>query len=172
MSTLSLFTETSETRILSTDSQNTPRDLAIDLGWFDLDPCSNPDSHILARRTCSLENGQDGLADLWTIDGTRDTAPASVFCNGNYSDPLPWCERLAQHSAPWAALWKLDPTTEWFRELTEARSQVWWAPFRKRLKFERAGNCGSADFPSVLVWRRWQPSKAVLARLLAPRSEA
>ena len=144
----------------STDHQNTPRDLAIDLGWFDLDVASNPRSHIQARASYQLEQGHDGLALPWV---------GSVWCNGPYSDPLPWCERLRGHQGPWAALWKQDQTTAWWRELMSARP--WWAPFRTRLPFEREGNCGVANFVSVLVWKRWRPSPAVLQRLWKPRRE-
>jgi hypothetical protein len=154
MTTLSMFAEKSESAIDSTDRQNTPRDLAHDLGWFDLDPCSNPDSHIMARRTYSLEAGQDGLALPWE---------GSVWCNGEYSNPLPWCERLRAHQEPWASLWKLDTTTAWFRCLMAAGAS--WAPFRERLRFERPGNCGVANFVSVLVWKHWQPPPAIRGRL-------
>jgi hypothetical protein len=51
---------------VSTDAQCTPRDLAHDLGEFDLDVCSNARSHIRARASYVLERGQDGLALPWT----------------------------------------------------------------------------------------------------------
>lgn len=158
MSTLALFPLTVPDG--STDAQCTPRDLALALGRFDLDVASNPRSHIQAERAFMLERGEDGLAEAWS---------GSLWCNGPYSDPLPWCQRLRAHGGPWASLWKLDTTTAWFAELMAAGAT--WAPFRKRLRFERAGNCGSADFASVLVWKDWKPSKAVLAMLWAPRRE-
>jgi hypothetical protein len=161
MSTLALFPRTIDDG--STDAQCTPRDLALDLGRFDLDVCSNPRSHILADRMFCLEFGQDGLASPWT---RPDGALASVWCNGPYSDPLPWCERLRAHNAPWCSLWKLDTTTEWFRVLMASGAQ--WAPFRSRLTFERPGNCGTANFSSVLVWRDWEPPQAVRNRLWMP----
>lgn len=170
MSTLSLFAREVSPLVDSTDLQCTPRALALDLGRFGVDPCSNPLSHILADRTCQLERGEDGLADPWTIDGTTQTPLASLWCNGNYSDPLPWCERLRAHQAPWAALWKLDTTTAWWRVLVSG-SGATWAPFRARIAFERSGNCGVANFTSVLVWRDWKPGRAVLQRLWAPRRE-
>ncbi len=138
----------------STDAQNTPRDLADELGLFDLDVCSNPRSHILARKTYMLEHGQDGLSLPW--DGL-------VWCNGPYSNPLPWCERLRAHKAPWCALWKLDTTTRWFAELVNGGAK--WAPFRSRLRFEKPGNTATADFSSVLVWRDFELPDAVAARL-------
>lgn len=156
----------------STDAQCTPRDLALDLGRFGVDPCSNPRSHIRADRTCMLERGQDGLADPWTIDGSTSSPLASVFCNGPYSAPLPWCERLRAHRAPWCALWKLDPTTRWHAELVARGpdgSRARWAPFRMRLAFERKGNVGAADFPCMLAWRDWTPSRELLRWLWTPR---
>ena len=144
----------------STDAQCTPRDLAMELGKFDLDPCSNPRSHIKASARYMLERGQDGLAQAWF---------GRVYCNPPYSDPLPWSERLRAHEATWVALVKLDPTTRWWANLMAACDA--WAPFRKRLAYERPGNCGSADFPSALVWRDWTPPDAVAARLWMPRPE-
>lgn len=138
----------------STDAQCTPRDLAHDLGAFDTDPCSNPRSHVVARTRYMLEAGQDGLALPWV---------GSVWCNGPYSDPLPWCQRLRAHDGPWASLWKLDPTTRWWAELMASGAS--WAAFRARLRFERPGNVGVANFASVLVWRGWQLPPAIAARL-------
>jgi hypothetical protein len=146
----------------STDAQCTPRDLALDLGPFDLDPCANPRSHVRALTQYMLERGEDGLSLPW-----RDV---SVFCNGPYSNPLPWCERLRAHEGPWCSLWKCDTTTRWFAELMAAGAS--WAPFRNRLRYERPGNCGSADFTSILVWKDWRPSEAVQARLWMPQPDA
>ena len=161
MSTLAMFPSDLIAAADSTDAQNTPRDLCIELGWFDLDVASNPRSNLQARSSYQLERGQDGLALPWV---------GSVWCNGPYSNPLPWCERLACHQAPWAALWKLDSTTAWFSVLVRAADA--WAPFRKRLTFERAGNSGTADFSSVLAWGNgWTPSASVLQRLWTPRQE-
>jgi hypothetical protein len=154
VSTLALFDRAPTGNVDSTDAQCTPRDLALELGRFDLDVASNPRSHIQADRAYMLERGEDGLALPWF---------GSVWCNGPYSDPLPWCQRLRAHSGPWCALWKLETTTAWWRELMAAGAS--WAPFRARLTFERPGNVGSANFCSVLVWRDWTPSDAVKARL-------
>lgn len=144
----------------TTDAQCTPRDLALALGPFETDPCSNPRSHVQARLRYMLERGQDGLRLPWF---------GLTFVNGPYSDPLPWCQRLRAHHEPWVGLWKLDTTTRWFAELMAAEAT--WAPFRARLKFERPGNCGAANFSSVLVWRDWTPPAEVLTRLWEPRRQ-
>lgn len=141
----------------SDDAQCTPADLCAELGRFGTDPCSNPRSHIIADRSYMLENGQDGLALPWI---------GSVWCNGPYSNPLPWCERLRDHKGPWCALWKLDTTTRWFAELMTVPS-VRWAPFRKRLTFGKASNKGNAaNFTNVLLWAGgWVLPRPVAARL-------
>lgn len=160
MSTLSLFAEPLSSDA-STDSCNTPRDLCLELGRFGTDPASNPRSHILADRSYMLERGEDGLSLPWI---------GSVFCNGPYSDPLPWCERLRAHREPWCSLWKLDTTTRWFAQLVHGGAT--WAPFKQRIAFEGDRLKGRADFSSVLVWRDWTPPDAVAARLWMPSPKA
>lgn len=166
MSTLALFPAELALLADSDDAQCTPRELARALGRFDLDVCSNPRSHIVADRSFMLEHGQDGLAEPWT---RPDGAPASVWCNKPYSYPDPWCERLRAHAGPWVALPKFDSTTKWWRNLMAARP--WWAPFRLRLPFERVGNCGVANFVNALIWKDWDPPRAVLNWLWTPRRE-
>ena len=139
----------------STDEWNTPKWLADLLGPFDLDPASNSASHIKALRTATVE--QDGLSMDWSGQ--------SVFCNGPYSNPLPWCERLAAHDAPWVALWKLDPTTRWWAALMRTNPTV--APLRKRIRFEGPQTM-TANFPSVLIWSAWRPSAALVEHLWLP----
>lgn len=150
----------------STDAQCTPRELALALGRFDLDVCSNPRSHIVADRAFMLENGDDGLAEPWT---RADGSPATLWCNGPYSYPDPWCKRLRAHEGSWCALWKLETTTEWFRQLMASGAS--WAPFRMRLRFEKPGNVGGADFCSMLVWKDWTPSADVMSRLWLPQPD-
>jgi len=163
MSTLSLFTADSTDTADSNDSWNTPREIAADLGMFDLDVASNPRSVMNARRSFQLERGEDGLSLPWTRD---DGAPASVWCNGPYSNPLPWCERLRVHRGPWCSLWKLDSTTAWFEQLMIGCDA--WAPFRNRIKFAGVKHF-TANFASVLVWGfGWTPGSAMLARLWPP----
>jgi len=166
VTTLSLFQRDPVSEVDSTDAQNTPRELALALGVFGIDVCTNPRSHIRSFKTFMLEHGQDGLAEPWTL--SPGGPAASVWCNGPYSDPLPWCERLARHTGPWAALWKLDTTTRWFDVLMRACDA--WACFRDRITFERPGNCGTANFSSVLVWGGGWVPPLELAPYLWPSS--
>jgi hypothetical protein len=143
---------------IDSDSWCTSREDARLLGHFSTDPCSNPRSWIDADDRFMLENGDDGLRKRWGW---------SVFCNGPYSDPLPWCKRLAKHEGPWCSLWKLDPTTEWWSTLILAGAT--YAVFRKRRKFERPDKPPlTANFPSALLYRDWSPSAALLELLWKP----
>ena len=143
---------------VDSDGWCTPEPSAKVLGHFSCDPCSNSRSHIRADVRYSLEDGQDGLTRGWGY---------SVFVNGPYSDPMPWCRRLAKHDGPAVALWKLDPTTRWFAVLVEAGFV--WRAFRDRLALERPDKPPiTANFPSVLMFRDWQPSSALSLLLWTP----
>lgn len=150
--------EFAATEDIDSDCWCTSRDLAKLLGHFSTDPCSNPRSWIQSDDRYSLEAGHNGLERRWGY---------SVFVNGPYSLPMPWCKRLAKHDGPWCALWKLDPTTKWFAAMVEAGAT--WAAFRSRLKFERPDKPPlTANFPSVLVYRDWTPNAALAALLWKP----
>lgn len=166
---------------MTSDDWCTPRDVAALLGRWDLDPCSNALSHISAAYRCALDgsgDSSDGLALLWP-------AGCSVFGNPPYSDVLPWAEKFAAHRGPWCMLVKLDPTTKWWATLMRARAS--FAAFRKRLKFEcapggakrsgrsrqtseRLAETMTANFPSVLVYRDWEPSRPLGRLLWLPRA--
>jgi hypothetical protein len=146
---------------VTSDSWVTPRWLADLLGRWDLDPCSNAQSHIRSGYQCSLDGSGtlgDGLQADWRSGW-------SVFVNPPYSNPLPWCERLRDHDGPWCALLKLDPSTRWWATLMDASPTV--APFRKRIKFE-GDRAMTANFPSVLVYSAWRPSRELAAHLWLP----
>lgn len=100
------------------DSTCTPRWLAELLyethGPFDIDPCSNPRSWIVARQTYSLEKKLDGLRLPW---------PGSAFKNNPFSLSLPWQEKARYEMSigrctELVELCKLDPGTEWWEEIT------------------------------------------------------
>lgn len=157
---MSAVAQSSAQPVAETDSDSwcTPRDLARMLGHFSTDPCSNSRSHISADHAYSLYAGQDGLKQPWGW---------SVFVNPPYSNPLPWAQRLAAHVGPWVALLKLDPTTEWYRVLRAACTDM--AAFQSRIKFERPDKPPlTANFPSLLVWHWWQPSAELASHLWLP----
>lgn len=147
---------------LSTDDWCTPKWLCELLGWFDLDPCSNERSHVNALDTCRLDHPnearRDGLAFDW--------AACLTFVNPPYSNVGPWAAKLAAHRGPWCTLLKLDPTTKWWATLMSASPT--FAPFKKRLKFE-GDRAMTANFPSVLVCKRWSPSDELAQHLWIAR---
>lgn len=142
---------------MSTDEWCTPKWLADILGPFDLDPCSNQGSHIQAGR-CFNSLDHDGLMEPWP-------QWASIFCNPPYSNVSPWAARLAAHPGKWTALVKLDPTTRWWATLMGSKPNI--APFRRRLRFEGT-NTMTANFASVLVYKRWTPPEALREHLWLP----
>jgi hypothetical protein len=152
---------------VSTDEWCTPKFLAEALGPFDVDPCSNVNSHIrITDRGYAFRLDhpdpelRDGLAKDW-----NDFGSYSFFVNFPYSKPLPWCEKLRDHRGPWCVLAKLDPTTKWWAALMEVTPTV--APFRKRLRFE-GDKSMTANFPSVLVYSAWRPPAALVPHLWLP----
>jgi len=102
------------------DSARTPRWLADGLGEFDLDPCSNPLSHVRAKVRLSLEAGDDGLAEggYRTAGGvvplSRDLR---TFVNPPYSrgSVLRWVEHYDR--TDFCFLLRFDPRTRWFKRL-------------------------------------------------------
>lgn len=167
---------------MNSDDWCTPKWLCDLLGPFDLDPCSNAGSHVRASRMIQLGpvdltppapgTGIDAIVEFERRtrteqgDGlTSEWGRASVFCNPPYSDVGPWARKLTDHAVPWCALLKLDPSTRWWGTLMEAAPTI--APFRKRLRFE--GDLKhAANFPSVLVYSAWRPSRELAAHLWLP----
>lgn len=107
------------------DSTRTPLWLASHLyethGLFDLDPCSNPLSHIQARWSFSLEKGLDGLKLPWR---------GSVFKNNPFSRPLPWqlkanYELSLGRCTELVELCKCDPSTEAWSVITAPIARGW-----------------------------------------------
>ena len=152
---------------LTSDDWVTPKWLAALLGPFDLDPCSNARSHISAVEMCTLDGAIASESANVFLDGlTHDWRDSSIFCNPPYGSVMPWAAKLAEHRGAWCALLKFDPTTRWFATLMTANPIV--SPFRKRIKFEGTPNM-TANFPSVLVYRAWVPSRELEQHLWIAR---
>ncbi len=148
---------------LSSDEWCTPKWLCERLGVFDLDPCSNERSNVEAMDSYALNWSGAATARMFRYDGLAlDWGHKSVFVNCPYSNVTPWAEKLAAHEGPWVALLKLDPSTRWWATLMSANPFV--APFRKRIKFE-GDKAMTANFPSVLVFKRWWPSNELTSHL-------
>lgn len=81
---------------------------------FDLDPCSNPRSHIRALWSYSLEKKLDGLRLPWR---------GEVFKNNPFSAPMDW-QNKAHHElsigrcTELVELCKMDPGTKWWKVIT------------------------------------------------------
>lgn len=130
-----------------TDNYCTPKELTDLLPEFDLDPCSNPNSTVRAKRAVMLP--EDGLAAEWR---------GNVFVNCPYSNVMPWAEKAVESAdtATTCLLLKMDPTTRWFSRLMLGGDAV-AIMFRKRIKFVDPGMPQTAaKFPSVLMFVGWR----------------
>jgi hypothetical protein len=113
--------ERNEHGVLLRDCYCTPMWFTELLPEVDLDPCSNPRSHIRARRTYMVERGEDGLRMPWI---------GSVWLNVPYSDPNPWGSRLYDEFAAGRVtdvgiICNVDSSTYWWRAFTfVARHQL------------------------------------------------
>lgn len=113
----------------------TPEWLARRLPRFDLDPFSNPRSHIVADRACMLERGDDGFGDgrvgsfmlnhkrpgggtFYASENTR------VWLQPPYEKGF--VARAFQHYAHtrWVALLRFDPRPPWFDMVYDAAELV------------------------------------------------
>lgn len=128
------------------DSWCTPKWFVDYLPVFDLDPCSNERSHIVAKQ--SLTIADNGLSQPW-VDVSKRKHPL-VWCNPPYSDVMPWAKmavECAREGGTVVMLVKLDPSTKWWAELMPHAN---WYAFRKRMQFE-GGDGVSNNFCSALI---------------------
>lgn len=108
----------------------TPKWLADAVGEFDLDPFSNPRSHIAATHACWLERGDDGFGDQppgsFRTCGKTQTARDSwkVWLQPPYERGF--VARAFEHyvHTAWVALLRFDPRTAWFDAVYEAAELV------------------------------------------------
>lgn len=125
------------------DSACTPKWLADLIGRVDLDPCSNPRSHINAAQALSLERGDNGLVD---VPGSQsDWSPGCyymatltsgrlarakhytrTFINPPYArgQVIRWVRHWRHTNFIFLLRW--DPRTKWFRELLPHCTHVWF----------------------------------------------
>lgn len=165
------------------DSWCTPKWLADLLSTFDLDPCSNPRSHIRASRRLMLEEESDGLyphlgpggyalGNGCYVTGRKTTRqyvdivkPACrTFINPPYAhgEVIKWV-RHWRHTR-FCFLLRWDPSTAWFAELIPHCTHVWFPP--RRINFEPPPGVKSSSnpFPHALYLR--DPPQDLLDRLV------
>lgn len=141
------------------DEWNTPKELADllyrVLGEFDLDPASNPRSHIRAKR--SFSESDNGLAQEWR---------GRVWCNPPYSNISPWCERmLAAHKGGAVKLGLVllpaRTSARYFHRFVFGHATLLWLP--RRLKFNGRRN----QSPIINVIAAWGGSPSEIGKLAA-----
>lgn len=111
------------------------------VGPWDLDPFSNPRSHVVSSVRCMLEDGGDGLADLelpgsWR-SGSEQTGVADAQARVWGQPPYCIVEMAVAHyrHTRFCFLLRLDPSTAWFAALWE-RTQILAVPLGDREMFE------------------------------------
>lgn len=154
----------------------TPKAWADRVGPWDVDPFSNPRSHIVSAQACMLERGDTGLA-IADEPGTyrcggevrHATDETRVFIQPPYEIVL---EALAHYGhTRFCALLRFDPSTTWFAKLYRLSSLV--CVTRRRIPFEPPpGVKASAQpFPHALFYRRAEDATpAVLRACIAWRT--
>lgn len=138
----------------------TPAWLAERIGPVDLDPCSNPRSHIQAARSCQLERGEDGLAIASSIPSS-----ARVFINPPYERGavVQWIRAYAHTRTIY--LVRFDVSTDWFVELYRSARLV-AIPRGRRVNFEPPpGVTGSSStFPHALIYAHAEDATPAVLR--------
>jgi hypothetical protein len=139
----------------------TPKKYADAVGAFDLDPFSNSRSNIHAVTSCELERSDDGFGFGSPILGAYYTAgngyqvadeDTSVWLQPPY-DIVLQAIRHYRHTR-FAALLRLDSSTQWFEELHSACELI-LIPRRDRIEFDPPpGIKGSSNpFPHGFYYR-------------------
>lgn len=152
----------------------TSESVARAVGPFDLDPFSNPRSHIVSATACMLERGDDGLAgprrgEYFVAPTGGVLAPGEAqrwpTATGNRvadADTRVWLQpdyrfvrKAFDHYAHtrWAALLRFDPRTDWMKHIY-ARSELvcvlWESEFEPPPGVEKPpGN----TFPHAIYYR-------------------
>lgn len=151
----------------------TPEALAIKLGPWNLDPCSNERSHIIAAKTFDLDRrGQDGLRLARYV--SRSTR---AFINPPYSRGMVEQFVDAYAHVAFCFLLRFDPSTEWFRKLI-ARTELVLV-LADRINFEPPPGVVphhkmSNPFPHALFYRRAcdaTPAVVAASYIFEPRKE-
>lgn len=140
--------------------------LAKALGRFDLDPFSNPRSHIDANAECMLERGDDGFGrEREKRRGEGWYYRAAQGFSRSYADTKVWLQppygivlRVLRHYAHtrWMALFRFDPRPEWFRAVYDPAELVVVLEDPEVRNFEAPPgmNAPGSTFPHAIYARR------------------
>lgn len=124
----------------------TPREWADRVGPWDLDPFSNPRSHVVATRSCMLERGDDGLAGprrgefFLNLKGSARGFRRYLADDSTrvwLQPPYKIVDETLDHygHTRFGALLRFDSSTKWFARLYKLASLV-CVPRGKRIEFE------------------------------------
>jgi len=138
----------------------TPKALAIAVGPWDLDPFSNPRSHILAAKRCMLENSGDGFGDgsgpgSYRV-ANRDAEYADASTRVWIQPPYEIVDDVVDHykHTRFCALLRWSPDVKWFARLWPHVTVVAF-PLGERTAFEPppgVESSGGAPFPHALLY--------------------
>lgn len=102
----------------------TPKDWADAIGPWDLDPFSNPRSHVASETRCMLEDGGDGLLSVHRPGSWRCGATNVIGCAGEETRVFvqpPYelvLDALGHYGhTRFCFLLRFDPRTRWFQRL-------------------------------------------------------
>lgn len=110
----------------------TRKQVADAVGPWDLDPFSNPRSHIVSTYRCMLEDGGDGFGD-GTVGSFRPGGEkhAMTAAPGDRTWLQPpyakgWVDRVLDHygHTRFCALLRFDPRPPWFRRVYELATTI------------------------------------------------
>jgi hypothetical protein len=156
------------------DSEEYP--IARSVGSFDLDPFSNPRSHIQSHARCMLENGGDGFGDgtpgTYYPDAHREHGPDIVGEAARVWLQPPYLKGFVQRAfrhyrhTRWTALLRFDPRPPWWQEVYDASELVAVV----EIEFEPppgVKDLGGNSFPHALYYARAEDVTPAVLRMAA-----
>lgn len=150
------------------DTWVTSKWIADAVGEFDLDPCTNPRSHIRSKRRFVLEEGRDGLKLARYVGRSSRTWINPPYSRGQV---IQWV-RAYKHTR-FCFLVRLDMSTDWFDELV-ASTELILVPRGRRIDFEPPPGVKSSSnpYPHGFLYRHFEdasPEIRALCYALEPR---
>ena len=125
---------------------------------FGLDPCTNEQSFLPARRIFTIAH--DGLNQKWN-------ARESIWLNPPYSKPKPWLVKLLRSKSRHKfALVKADHTTSWFQQRIWPATCVLFLNDRVRFMDPTGGKRTQPPWGCVLAYYGLEPKR--FAREVGP----